>query len=57
MEIQKFCCSGFILALFQSTAVNKIDSEHTQDYEKLFSVWEVEILPFTVNKIEVLSTF
>ena len=28
----KLCCRGFILALFQSTTANKIDSEHTQDY-------------------------
>ena len=29
----KLCCRGFILALFQSTTANKIDSEHTQDYK------------------------
>ena len=27
----KICCQGSILALFQSTTANKIDSEHTQD--------------------------
>ena len=27
----KLCCRGFILALFQNTTANKIDSEHTQD--------------------------
>ena len=26
------CCRGLILALFQSTTTNEIDSEHTQDY-------------------------
>ena len=29
----KLCCRGFILALFQSTTVDKIDSEHTRDYK------------------------
>ena len=37
------CCPGFVLALFQSTTANKIDSEHTQDYTKLFPVCKVEI--------------
>ena len=27
----KLCCRGFILALFQSTTANKIDSGHTRD--------------------------
>ena len=31
----KLRCRGFILALFQSTTANTIDSEHTQDYETL----------------------
>ena len=43
--------------LFQSITANKINSEHTRDYKKLFPVWEVEILQVTVNKIEVLSSF
>ena len=30
----KLCCRGFILALFQSTTANKIDSEHTRDYKR-----------------------
>ena len=49
----KFCCRGFVLALFQSTTAYKIDSEHIGDYTKLFSVCKVEILQVTVNKIEV----
>ena len=53
----KLCCRGFVLALFQSTTADKIDSEHTQDYTKLFLVYKVEILQVTVNKIEVLSSF
>ena len=40
----KLCCRGFILALFQSTTANKINSEHTLDYKKLLPVWEVEKL-------------
>ena len=47
----------FVLALFQSTTANKIDSEHTRDYTKLFPVCKVEILQVTVNKVEVLSFF
>ena len=39
----KLCSCGFILTPFQGTAANKIDSEHTQDYKKLFPVCEVEI--------------
>ena len=35
--------------LFQSTTANKTDSEHTQDYMKLFIVCEVEILQITVK--------
>ena len=31
----KLCCRGFILALFQSTTTNKIDSEHTRDNNRL----------------------
>ena len=50
----KLCCQGFVLALFQSTTANKIDSEQTRDYPKLFPVCKVEILQVTVNKIEVL---
>ena len=50
----KTCCRGFILALFQSTTANKIDSEHTREYKNLLPVCEVEILQVTVNKIEVL---
>ena len=42
---------------FQSTTVYKIDSEHTQDYTKFFLVCKVEILQFTINEIEVLSSF
>ena len=58
MEIHSYVViRGLILALFQSTTANKIDSEHTRDYNKLFLVYEVEILQVTVTKIEVLSSF
>ena len=53
----KLCCQGFVLAVFQSTTAYKIDSEHTQDYTKLFPVCKAELLQATVNKIEVLSPF
>ena len=56
----KLCCRGSILALFQSTTAdkdNKVDSEHTRDYTKLFPVCKVKILQVTVNTIEVLSSF
>ena len=53
----KLCCRGFILALFQSNIANKIDSEYTRDYKQLLSVCEDEILPVTVNRIEVFSSF
>ena len=53
----KLCCRGFVLALFRSTTVFKIDSEHIRDYMKLFLVCKVEILQVTVNKIEVVSSF
>ena len=53
----KLCCEGFILALFQSTTANKIDSEHTRDYKRLLPVWEAEILRVTVKMIEVFSSF
>ena len=53
----KLYCRGFVLALFISTTANKIDSEHTNDYTKLFPVCKVEILQVTVNKIEVLPSF
>ena len=51
------CCRGIILALFQSTTANKIDSEHTRDYKRLLPVLEAEILRVTVNIIEVFSSF
>ena len=53
----KLCCRCFILALFQSTTANTIDSEHTQDYKRLLSVCEAEILQVTVNRIEVSHLF
>ena len=53
----KLCCRGFILALFQSTKSNKIDSEHTQDYKRLLPVCEAEILQVTVKRIEDFSSF
>ena len=45
----KLCCRGFILALFQSTTTNKINSEHTRDYKRLLPVCEAEILRVTVK--------
>ena len=53
----KLCCQGFILALFQSTTANKIDSEHTQDYKRFLPVCKAEILRVTVKRIEVSSSF
>ena len=43
--------------LFQSTTAYEIDSEHTQDYMKLFPVCKVEILQVTANNVEVLLSF
>ena len=40
----KLCCRGFFLALFQSSAAIKIDSEHTHDFKRLLPVCEAEIL-------------
>ena len=51
------CRPGFILALFQSTTANKIDSEHTRDYKRLLPVWEAEILRVTVKRIDVFPSF
>ena len=53
----KLCCRGFILALFQSTLANKIDSEHTRDYKRLLSVCEAVIVQVTVKIIEVFPSF
>ena len=53
----KLCCRGFILALFQSTTANKIDSEHTQDYKRLFLVCEAEILRVTVKELKFSHLF
>ena len=53
----KLCCRGFILAPFQSTTANKIDSEHALDYKRLLPVYEAEILQVTVKRIEVFSSF
>ena len=53
----KLCCRGFILALFQSTTANEIDSEHTRDYKRLLLVCEAEILRVTVKRIDVFSSF
>ena len=53
----KLCCRGFILALFQSTTANKIDSEHTRDCKRLLPICETEILRVTVKKIEVIPPF
>ena len=48
----KLCFRGLVLAIFQSTTVNKIQSEHTRDYTTLLLVCKVEILQVTVNKID-----
>ena len=53
----KLCSRGSILVLFQSTTVNKTDSEHTGHYTKVLPVCKVEKLQVTVNRIEVLSSF
>ena len=53
----KLCCQGFILALFQRTTANKIDSEHTQDYKSLLWICEIKILRVTVKRIEVFQLF
>ena len=53
----KLCFRGLILALFQSSTANKIDSEHTQDYMRLLPLWEAEILRVTVKRIEVFLSF
>ena len=47
----KLCRRGFVSALIQSSTANKIDSEHTLYYMKLFLVFKIEILQVTVNKI------
>ena len=52
----KVYCLGFILALFQRTTANKIDSEHSQDYKRLLPVCQAEILRATVKRIEVFSS-
>ena len=53
----KLGCRVFILALFQSATANKIESEHTRDYERLPPVCEAEIIRGTVERIEVFSSF
>ena len=49
--------SRLYLALFHSTIANKIDSEHTGDYNRLLPVWEAEILQFTVKKMKFSHLF
>ena len=53
----KLCCRGFILALFQSTTANKIDSEHTRDYKRLLPICEADLLRVTVKRIQDFSSF
>ena len=53
----KLCCRGFIIALFQSTTANKIDSEHIRDYKRSLLLCEAELLRVSVNRIEVFSSF
>ena len=55
--VTELCCRGFILALFQSTTANKIDSEHTRDYKRVLTVCEAKILRVTVKIIEFFSFF
>ena len=45
------------LVLFKSTTANKIYSEHTRDYAKLFPLCYVEILQVTVNKLKFYYLF
>ena len=52
-EIQSYV----VLALFQSTTANKIDSEDTQDYMRLLPVCQTEILQVKVNRYEVFLSF
>ena len=47
----KLCCRGFILALFQNTTANKIDSGHTPVNKRLLPVCEALILRVTVKRI------
>ena len=57
-ENTKLCCRGFILALFQCTTANKIDSDHTRDHNKrLLLVSKAEILRVTVKIFEVILSF
>ena len=53
----KLCCRGFILALFQSTTANKIESECTRDYMRLLPVYEAEILRVAVNELKFSHLF
>ena len=53
----KLCCRDFILALFQSTTANKIDSEHTRDYKRLLTVCEAEILRATLKELKFAHLF
>ena len=53
----KLCCRGFILALFQSSTANIIDSEQTRGYKRLLPVCEAEILRATLKIIEVFPFF
>ena len=52
----KLCYRASILALFHSTTVNKIDSEHIRDYKQLLPVYEVEMIQVTAKKNEVFSS-
>ena len=47
----KFCCRGFVSALFQSTTANKIDSERTQDYtaQQKFSTKKLKLIFISAN--------
>ena len=57
LQIQSHAVEALFQRYFKVLRPTKIDSEHTQDYRKLFSVCKAEILQVTVNKVEVLSSF
>ena len=53
----KLCCRGFILALFQTTTANTIDSKHTRGYKRLLPACEAEILRVTLKRFKVFPIF
>ena len=43
----KVCCRGSVFVLFQSTTANKMDSEHTREYRKLFPACNISIASYS----------